>query len=70
MVYFPQFTRCGKTLRVSLYRRIHCRNRQMAGNVVRKPRRRELLELHCVGLSQLLAYKQKNSSIFCYDVSI
>lgn len=37
----------------------------MAGSVVRNPSRRELVELHCPGLCQWLAYKQKNSSIFC-----
>jgi hypothetical protein len=41
IVYFPQLTRCGNMFLVSLYRRTHCRNRQIGGRAVRKPRSRE-----------------------------
>lgn len=64
-VYFNPFARCGNAFFVSLYRLKHCRARHIPGNVVKKPCSLELLELHCEGLFQRFAYKQKNSSTFC-----
>lgn len=55
IVYFPPLMRCGKMLRVSLYRRRHWRKRQIGGSAPRKPRRREWFELHWTGLSHALA---------------
>jgi hypothetical protein len=52
-----------------MYRRIHCKKRHIGGKVVKKPRRREWLELHTVKAlgDQLFAYRQKKSGIFANE---
>ncbi len=64
MKYFPQLMRWGNTLLVSRKRRMHWNARHIGGSAVKKPKRREWLELQKSGFCHALAYRQKKSSVF------
>lgn len=48
-MYLAPLARWGNHMPELQYRRMHWRRRQMAGNVVKKPSKREWLESHLSG---------------------
>jgi hypothetical protein len=63
--YFSRLARCGKACRESQKRRMHWKDRQIAGRAARKPKRIDRDESQSIGLSHERTYRQKNTSAFC-----